>query len=114
MALITTINSLGQQSTMTGKQFSPGRRIYLDKEGNAVEADNPSRLTLLCPAHGSIPMSEAIRLGLVQQVAIEAPEAQPVEVEVTVEAEVEKAEEEPETKAEPKSKDKAVKPKSNK
>jgi len=110
MALITTINSLGQQATMTGKQFSPGRRIYLDKEGNAVEADNPKRLTLLCPAHGSIPMADAIRLGLASEpvaIPIETDTKKPEPIEVKVEAEAD-------TKEEPKGKDKAVKPKATK
>jgi hypothetical protein len=40
------------------------RRLYLDKDGKAVEANDPSRATLLVAAGNTIPLEEAERLGL--------------------------------------------------
>jgi hypothetical protein len=42
------------------------RRLYLDAEGNVVEADNPKKLTLLVAEGGELPMDQARQYGLVQ------------------------------------------------
>jgi len=41
------------------------RRIYLDSQGNAVEANNPAKATLLVPVGGTLPLERARALGLV-------------------------------------------------
>lgn len=45
------------------------RRLYLDRDGKVVEADDPARVQLLVKAGGTLPEDEAQRYGL-----IEAPE----------------------------------------
>lgn len=40
------------------------RRLYLDKDGKVVEANDPSRATLLVAAGNTIPIEDAERLGL--------------------------------------------------
>jgi len=42
------------------------RRLYLDKAGNVVEADDPTRTSLLVSAGGQIPLAQARALGLVR------------------------------------------------
>lgn len=49
---------------MNGK-WTSDRRLYLDKDGNAVEQDSPARVRLLVGVGGSIPMEQARALGLV-------------------------------------------------
>jgi len=41
------------------------RRIYLDAQGNAVEANDPAKATLLVPVGGTLPLERARALGLV-------------------------------------------------
>lgn len=100
------------------------RRIYLDASGNAVEAKDPSRVSLLVCEGGSLPLNEAKRLGLVASEPEAAKAAEVAEDEAEVEPELEdetKAETEGENQAaQPESdqaaepaKDKAVKPKRN-
>jgi len=45
--------------------YAADRRLYLDKTGAVVEADDPARVELLAPAGGTIPMPRAVALGLV-------------------------------------------------
>jgi hypothetical protein len=40
------------------------RRLYLDKNGKVVEADDPTRATLLVSAGGALPEARARELGL--------------------------------------------------
>lgn len=47
--------------------WTADRRLYLDKDGKPVEADDPGRATLLVNAGGSIPIERAKALGLVAQ-----------------------------------------------
>ena len=59
--------------------WTADRRIYLDKHGNAVEADNPAKAVLLVPAGGALPMERAQALGLAVEPAepAKAPNAKP-------------------------------------
>lgn len=41
------------------------RRLYLDKDGRAVEADSPDRATLLVPVGGTLLYERARALGLI-------------------------------------------------
>jgi hypothetical protein len=50
---------------MATNLWTSDRRIYLDKDGAAVEADDPARVSLLVAQGGTIPLTEAERLGLV-------------------------------------------------
>ena len=65
-----------------GPTFTLSERLYTDKDGKVVKADDPNRLRLLGNAGGTIPMAEAKRLGLadadgqpVESRPAEAPEA---------------------------------------
>lgn len=49
--------------------FKADRRIYLDKDGKAVEADDPARATLLIAEGQSMPIADARRYGLVAEEA---------------------------------------------
>lgn len=44
--------------------FVADRRIYLDDEGKVCAADSPNRRTLLVAPGGTLPMEQAVRLGL--------------------------------------------------
>lgn len=66
---------------MASNLWTSDRRLYLDKDGKVVEADNPTRLSLLVAAGGTIPLADAERYGLVtvtpaviESVKPEAPE----------------------------------------
>lgn len=50
---------------MASNMWTADRRLYLDKDGKAVEADDPARVSLLVAAGGTIPLSDAERYGLV-------------------------------------------------
>lgn len=50
---------------MAEGQYTSNERVYLDKDGNRVDAKDPKRHTLAVAAGASIPMGEARRLGLV-------------------------------------------------
>lgn len=45
-------------------QWTADRRLYLDKDGKVVEANDPNRARLLVAAGNTIPLEEAERLGL--------------------------------------------------
>lgn len=75
---------------MATNMWTADRRLYLDKEGKAVEADDPSRTSLLVAEGGSIPLDQAAQLGLV--------EVTPAEVK-TVAPKVNKSRKAPENKA---------------
>ena len=58
--------------------WTADRRIYLDKHGNAVEADNPAKAVLLVPAGGVLPLERAQALGLAAEPEpAEEPKAKP-------------------------------------
>lgn len=50
----------------TRGQWTADRRLYLDVEGNVVEADDPARVQLLVAEGGHLPVEEAERLGLLE------------------------------------------------
>jgi hypothetical protein len=49
--------------------WTADRRLYLDKAGAVVEADDPTRATLLVPAGGALPYERAQALGLIVEPA---------------------------------------------
>lgn len=49
------------------------RRIYLNAIGQAVEASDPARVSLLVAQGGTIPLADAERLGLTGEKAKAAP-----------------------------------------
>lgn len=51
---------------MATNLWTSDRRIYLDADGKAVEADDPTRQRLLVAQGGTIPLADAERLGLVE------------------------------------------------
>lgn len=51
---------------MATNLWTSDRRLYLDKDGKAVEADDPTRQSLLVAAGGTIPLADAERYGLVE------------------------------------------------
>lgn len=46
--------------------YTAPRRLYLDKEGRVVEANDPTRVELLCPAGQTMPLYRAQALGLAE------------------------------------------------
>ena len=59
----------------TVEKFTSDRRLYLDKYGKVVEADDPTKLTLLVGEGGTIPMARAKELGLTEPVEAAPDEA---------------------------------------
>jgi hypothetical protein len=52
---------------MANNDFVADRRLYLDSEGNVVEADDPNRARLLVGVGGTVPAADAERYGLKAQ-----------------------------------------------
>jgi hypothetical protein len=50
---------------MASNLWTADRRLYLNKDGQVVEADDPTRQTLLVAQGGTIPLADAERYGLV-------------------------------------------------
>jgi ribosomal 50S subunit-recycling heat shock protein len=50
---------------MAANTYTAVRRLYLDKDGKVVEADNPARASLLVNAGGTLSLEDATRYGLV-------------------------------------------------
>lgn len=50
---------------MANQTWTADRRLYLDKDGKVVEANDPTRTRLLVAAGNTIPIEEAQRLGLI-------------------------------------------------
>jgi hypothetical protein len=48
------------------------RRLYLDANGQVVEADDPNRASLLVSEGGELPMEDARRYGLLNEAAEKA------------------------------------------
>lgn len=68
---------------MASNLWTSDRRLYLDKDGKVVEADDPTRQSLLVAQGGTIPLADAEKYGLVtvtpaviETVTPEAPEAE--------------------------------------
>jgi hypothetical protein len=55
--------------------YTADRRLYLNAEGKVVEADDPTRASLLVGQGGTLPLDQAQRLGLVdaEEKAAKAP-----------------------------------------
>lgn len=51
--------------------WTADRRLYLNKDGKAVEADDPARVSLLVAEGGAIELERAQQLGLVEVVPAE-------------------------------------------
>lgn len=58
---------------MADTTWTANRRLYLDKNGKAVEADDPARVSLLVAAGAAIPLAQARALGLVEEKAASTP-----------------------------------------
>lgn len=50
---------------MASNLWTSDRRLYLNADGAVVEADDPSRVSLLVAAGGTIPLADAERLGII-------------------------------------------------
>lgn len=50
---------------MAANTWTSNRRLYLNKAGAVVEADDPDRTSLLVAEGGSLPLEQAKALGLV-------------------------------------------------
>lgn len=50
---------------MATNLWTADRRLYLNAEGKVVEADDPTRQSLLVAQGGTIPLADAERLGIV-------------------------------------------------
>lgn len=50
---------------MAEHTWTADRRLYLDKDGTVVEADNPARVRLLIAEGGTLPIEQARALGLI-------------------------------------------------
>lgn len=62
---------------MATTMWTADRRLYLDKDGKAVEANDPARSSLLVAEGGSIPLDQAAQLGLVEVAPVEVKAAAP-------------------------------------
>jgi hypothetical protein len=62
---------------MAANTWTADRRLYLDKDGKVVEADDPTRASLLVPAGGTIPLERAQALGLTAAPEPKAERAEP-------------------------------------
>lgn len=49
---------------MAANTYTADRRLYLDRDGNVVEADDPNRATLLIGEGGALLLDDAVRYGL--------------------------------------------------
>lgn len=58
---------------MASNLWTSDRRLYLDKDGKVVEADDPTRQSLLVAQGGTIPLADAQRYGLTTPIAPAAP-----------------------------------------
>jgi hypothetical protein len=54
---------------MASNLYTSDRRLYLNAEGKVVEADDPTRVSLLVNAGGTIPMADAEKYGLTNPIA---------------------------------------------
>jgi hypothetical protein len=60
------IIDLSEVNPMASNMWTSDRRLYLDKDGKVVEADDPARQSLLIAAGGSMPLEAAQRYGLIE------------------------------------------------
>lgn len=51
---------------MAEGQFTSAERVYVDRDGNRVDAKDPKRHKLLVAAGGQLPMEDARKAGLVK------------------------------------------------
>lgn len=69
MSLVTTVTLAGETVSVTGGTLREGdltadRRLYVDREGKVVEANDPSRRFLLAAKGAVIPKEQVEALGL--------------------------------------------------
>jgi hypothetical protein len=65
----TMINSQvirGANKRMNSTMWTSPRRIYLDASGNVVDDTSPAKATLLVAEGGTIPLDQAVSLGLAE------------------------------------------------
>lgn len=62
---IKMVTSIQKRNGAGASAFISDRRLYLDENGNAVEANDPARSTLLVGKGGAMPMARARELGIV-------------------------------------------------
>lgn len=80
--------------------WTADRRLYLDKDGKVVEADDPNRTELLAAEGVEVPAARARELGLTQDPAQPTPDAEAEDVK-TRQAEREKRKEQAEAENPP-------------
>ena len=61
--------------------WTSNRRIYLNAEGQPVEANDPARASLLVAEGGSIPQEQAVSLGLIEVEPAKVKALKPTEAE---------------------------------
>lgn len=59
---------------MPNDNYTADRRLYLDKEGNLVEADDPKKNELLVAEGGTLSAEDAAKYGLTGEKAAKGPE----------------------------------------
>lgn len=57
---------------MSSNMWTADRRLYLDKDGKVVEANDPTRVRLLIAAGGNMTLEDAERYGLIATPATKA------------------------------------------
>ena len=92
--------------------WTADRRIYLDAHGKAVEAKDPTRVSLLVAVGNTIPLTQAMALGLVATEPAVTPE--PIEETPATSDEPDETDEHPEVKPKASPQNKAEKPGKNK
>lgn len=55
------------EGPMASNMWTSERRLYLDQDGNVVEADDPKRASLLVGQGGQLPLADAERYGLLEK-----------------------------------------------
>jgi hypothetical protein len=56
--------------------YTADRRLYLDKDGKVVEANDPNKVSLLVSAGGVLPYEAALQYGLIEAATEQKSEAQ--------------------------------------
>jgi len=83
---------------MATNLWTADRRLYLNADGKAVEADDPTRQSLLVAQGGTIPLADAEKYGLVTIVPAQIANIAPAPEEKAKAAPTNKAKAAPENK----------------
>ena len=83
---------------MATNLWTSDRRIYLNAEGKAVEADDPTKQSLLVAQGGTIPLADAEKYGLVTVTPAQVTTVAPASSEKAKAAPTNKAKAAPENK----------------